>query len=88
MLKIRYSNTNNFFLEHFYTIRYNMFHHIFQCSTTYQKLVFYPGIPLTIQCKKIITKFHFMDKKSIFKMDIIHKTKKFILINIYLKISF
>ena len=30
----------------FYTIRYNTFLHTFLCSTTYQKLVFYAGIPL------------------------------------------
>ena len=36
----------SFCLEHFYTIRYNTFFHTFLCSTTYQKLVFYAGIPL------------------------------------------
>ena len=43
---IRSSNVNIFCLEHFYTIRYNTFLHTFLCSTTYQKLVFYAGIPL------------------------------------------
>ena len=33
-------------LEHFYTLRYNTFFHIFLCLTTYQKLVVYAGIPL------------------------------------------
>ena len=45
--KIRSSNVNTFCLEHFYTIKYNTFFHTFLCSTTYQKLVFYAGIPLT-----------------------------------------
>ena len=40
-------------MEHFYTIRYDTFLHIFLCSTTYQKLVFYAGIPL--KCKKWAT---------------------------------
>ena len=40
------SNVNIFCLEHFYTIRYNTFLHTFLCSTKYQKLVFYAGIPL------------------------------------------
>ena len=43
----RSSNVNIFCLEHFYTIRYNTFFHTFLCSTTYQKLVFYAGIPLS-----------------------------------------
>ena len=43
---IRSSNVNIFCLEHFYTIRYDTFLHTFLCSTTYQKLVFYAGIPL------------------------------------------
>ena len=41
-------NVNIFCLEHFYTICYDTFLHTFLCSTTYQKLVFYPGIPLMI----------------------------------------
>ena len=40
---------NNSCLEHFYTITYHTFLHILLCSTTYQKLVFYAGIPL--KCK-------------------------------------
>ena len=36
--KIKSSNVNIFWLEHFYTIRYNTFFHTFLCSTTYQKL--------------------------------------------------
>ena len=52
-VKIRSSNVNIFCLEHFYTIRYNTFLHTFLCSTTYQKLVFYAGIPLTaVKLKK------------------------------------
>ena len=46
-VKIRTLNVNNFCLEHFYTLRYNIFFHIFLCLTTYQKLVFYAGIPLS-----------------------------------------
>ena len=46
--KIRSSKVNIFCLEHFYTIRYDTFFHTFLCSTTYQKLVFYAGIPLNI----------------------------------------
>ena len=45
--KIRSLNVNIFCLEHFYTIWYNTIFHTFLCSTTYQKLVFYAGIPLT-----------------------------------------
>ena len=45
-VKIRSSNVNIFCLEHFYTIRYDTFFHTFLCSTTYQKLVLYAGIPL------------------------------------------
>ena len=45
-VKIRSSNVNIFCLEHFYTVRYDTFLHTFLCSTTYQKLVFYAGIPL------------------------------------------
>ena len=44
--KIKSSNVNIFCLEHFYTIRYDTFLHTLLCSTTYQKLVFYAGIPL------------------------------------------
>ena len=36
--KIKSSNVNIFWLEHFYTIRYDTFFHTFLCSTTYQKL--------------------------------------------------
>ena len=39
-------------MEHFYTKRYNTFFHTFLCSTTYQKLVFYAGIPLKKKNKK------------------------------------
>ena len=45
---IRSSIVNIFCLEHAYTIRYNTLLHTFLCSTTYQKLVFYAGIPLTL----------------------------------------
>ena len=45
-IRIRSSNVKIFCLEHFYTIRYDTFVHTFLCSTTYQKLVFYAGIPL------------------------------------------
>ena len=38
------SNVNIFCLEHSYTIGYT-FLHTFLCSTKYQKLVFYAGIP-------------------------------------------
>ena len=48
-----------FCLEHFYTIRYNTFLHTFLCSTTYQKLVFYAGIPLR---KKFVFFHHFLIK--------------------------
>ena len=41
-------NANNFCLDNFYTIRYNTFLHIFLYSITYQKLVFYAGIPFNI----------------------------------------
>ena len=44
-------NVNIFCLEQFYTIRYDTFLHIFLCSTKYQKLVFYAGIPLTQERK-------------------------------------
>ena len=50
---IKSSNVNIFWLEHFYTIRYDTFFHTFLCSTTYQKLVFYAGIPLTTMIKKV-----------------------------------
>ena len=33
-------------MEHFHTIKYDTFFHAFLCSTTYQNLVFYAGIPL------------------------------------------
>ena len=36
--KIKSLNVNIFWLEHFYTIRYDTFFHTFLCSTTYQKL--------------------------------------------------
>ena len=36
----------------FTLVRYNTFLHTFLCSTTYQKLVFYAGIPLNTLMKK------------------------------------
>ena len=48
------SNVNIFCLEHFYTIRYDTFLHTFLCSTKYQKLVFYAGIPLNKAKKSCI----------------------------------
>ena len=55
---IRSSNVNIFCLEHFYTIRYNTFLHTFLCSTTYQKLVFYAGIPLKDWWRLTIKRFY------------------------------
>ena len=51
-VKIRSSNVDIFCLEHFYTIMYHTFFHTFLCFTTYQKLVFYAGIPLTFLSDK------------------------------------
>ena len=50
-------NSNNFCLEHFYTLRYDSFLHIFLCSTTYQKLVFYAGIPLQVPFEIFLNTF-------------------------------
>ena len=41
-------NAINFCLENFFTIRYDTYLRTFLYSITYQKLVFYAGISLTI----------------------------------------
>ena len=45
------------FVWNIFTLRYDTFLHTFLCSTTYQKLVFYAGIPLTtgVICIKVIS---------------------------------
>ena len=64
-VKIRSSNVNIFCLEHFYTIRYNTFFHTFLFSTTYQKLVFYAGIPLNLRCSLVHWLCHPRDTKRL-----------------------